>query len=221
MELSRDSGLLEIKVYEALRDAILSGEYKAGSPLTELGICEKLGVSRTPVRSAIHRLSEDGLIDSSPNKGAVVIGVNGDDLVDIYRIRMRLEGLASALAAEKMTAEEKKELSDYVELSEFYIMKKDAEHIKELDTVFHSKIYEKSGSRMLCKILSDLHRNIKAYRKLSLTAPGRPEESVKEHREILEAILNSDASEAERLTSLHIEKALLSIQNALETNQID
>ena len=125
MVISAGSGSLESKVYEALEEAILGGELKQGTPLTELGLSEKLGVSRTPIRAALHRLDEDGLIELSPNKGAVVLGVNGDDLIDIYRIRMRLEGLASAMAAEKMTDEEKKALSDTVELSEFYIRKND------------------------------------------------------------------------------------------------
>ncbi len=215
MVISAGSGSLESKVYEALEEAILGGELKEGTPLTELGLSEKLGVSRTPIRAALHRLDEEGLIELSPNKGAVVLGVNGDDLIDIYRIRMRLEGLASAMAAEKMTDEEKKALSDTVELSEFYIRKNDAEHIKELDTAFHSEIFKKSGSRMLCKILTDLHRSIKAYRKLSLSEAGRIEASVREHREILEAILRSDAKEAERLTYQHVENAMKSTVGAI------
>lgn len=216
MVISRESGSLESRVYEALEDAILAGEFKAGTPLTELGISEKLGVSRTPVRAALHRLDEEGLVELSPNRGAVVVGVTGDDLVDIYRIRMRLEGLASAMAAEKMTDEDKKALKEKVELSEFYIQRRDTENIKELDTAFHSEIYKKSGSRMLCKILSDLHRSIKTYRKISLSAEGRTEASVREHREILEAILRSDAAEAERLTSLHIENAMKSTLGAID-----
>ena len=216
MVIGTGTGSLEARVYEALEDAILGGELKAGASITELGLSAQLGVSRTPIRAALHRLDDEGLIELSPNKGAVVIGVNIDDLIDIYRIRMRLEGLASALAAEKMTDEEKKELSDTVELSEFYIRKKDAEHIKELDTAFHSEIFKKSGSSTLCKILTDLHRSIKAYRKLSLSASGRIEASVKEHREILEAILRSDAQEAERLTYKHVENAMKSTLGAIK-----
>ncbi len=216
MVISAGAGSLESKVYEALQEAILGGELKEGAPLTELALSEKLGVSRTPIRAALHRLDEDGLVELSPNKGAVVVGVSGDDLVDIYRIRMRLEGLASAMAAEKMTSEEKKALADTVELSEFYIRKNDAEHLKELDTAFHSEIYKKSGSRMLCRILSDLHKSIKTYRKLSLSEEGRIEASVREHRLILEAILRSDAKEAERLTYLHIDNAMKSTLGAIE-----
>ncbi|MEE0969131.1 MAG: GntR family transcriptional regulator [Clostridia bacterium] len=215
MVTATHEGSLESKVYGALEEAILSGELKAGEPLTELSLSKKFGVSRTPIRAALHRLDEDGLVKLSPNRGAVVVGVDGDDLCDIYRIRKCLEGLASAMAAEKMTAEDKKALGETLDLSEFYIRKDDAEHIKELDSAFHNEIFKKSGSRMLCKILSDLHRTIKGYRKISLSKTGRIEASVREHREIYEAILRSDAKEAERLTVKHIENAMNSTLNAI------
>ncbi len=216
MVIGSGNGSLEAKVYDALEEAILTGELKTGEPLTELSLSEKLGVSRTPIRAALHRLDEDGLIKLSPNRGAVVVGVDGDDLADIYRIRTCLEGLASAMAAEKMTEADKKSLGDTLELSEFYIKKNDPEHIKELDTAFHRAIFEKCGSRMLCKILTDLHRSIKAYRKLSLSKSGRIEASVREHRKIYEAILSSDAKEAERLTVKHIQNAMSSTLAVME-----
>ena len=144
--------LSEERVYTALEEAILSGELKKGEALTELGVSEKLGVSRTPVRGALHRLAEEGLIEVSPNRVAVVVGVTTDDLIDIYRIRMRLEGLAAAMAAVKMSPEGKRALSESVDLSEFYLQKQDPEHLKELDTTFHGEIYRACGSRILCKI---------------------------------------------------------------------
>ena len=154
MIINKDTSSLEARVYAELEEAILSGDLKKGEALTELGISEKLGVSRTPVRGALHRLAEEGLIEVSPNRGAVVVGVTIDDLIDIYRIRMRLEGLAAAMAAVKMTSEGKKALSESVELSEFYLQKQDPEHLKELDTTFHGEIYRACGSRNLCRILS-------------------------------------------------------------------
>jgi DNA-binding FadR family transcriptional regulator len=94
------------------------------------------------------------------------------------------------------------------ELSEFYIKKKDTEKLKELDSEFHETIYNATGNIPLCKTLSQLHRKIKTYRKLSLTVPGRLEKSIAEHREIYEAIASGNGELADRLTSLHIERAL-------------
>ncbi len=205
----------EDEVYMTLEEDILSGVYKNGDSLTEQPLSLRLGVSRTPIRAALRRLAEEGLVELIPNKGAVVIGVTAEDLIDTYKIRMRLEGIAAAMATERLTAEEKAKLKESVDLSEYYIMRGDAENLKELDTTFHSIIYGASGNRLLSKILTELHRNIKAYRKLSLSVPGRLERSQEEHREILEAILAGDAERADKLTSLHVERAMNNMLSAL------
>ena len=208
MIINENTKSLEDQVYSRLEEEISSGELPSGKILTENDLSVRFGVSRTPVRSALRRLGEEGLVEIAPNRRANVVGVTLEDLIDTYKIRMRLEGLASGLAAERMTKEEKDRLTEAVELSEYYIKKQDTEHIKELDTEFHSIIYGASGSRMLCRILTELHRNIRRYRKLSLSVPGRLEKSIEEHREILGAILAGDRDEADRLTSLHVEQAL-------------
>ena len=206
---------LEEQVYEALEEEILSGSLPKGKIVTENELSGRLGVSRTPVRGALRRLAEEGLIEIAPNRHATIVGISIEDLIDTYKIRMRLEGLSSRLATERMSNDEKAKLTDFVELSEYYIYKKDTEHLKQLDTEFHSMIYRASGNRMLCRILSELHRNITRYRKLSLGTPGRLEKSVAEHREILNAILAGDSQLADELTSRHIERALENLTNAL------
>ena len=208
MIVSEKAKSLEERVYLSLREEILEGKLVEGTALTECAVAARLGVSRTPIRGALHRLSEEGIVEITPNRGAVVVGVNAEDLVDIYKIRMRLEGLASREAAVRISPEEKKMLSDSVELSEFYIQKKDTEHLKELDTEFHRIIYKASGNRLLYKTLSELHGNITAYRRMSISSGDRLEASVREHRDILNAILSGDAELADSLTSRHIEAAL-------------
>lgn len=207
---------LEEKVYRQIEEEILSGKLKGGEQLREIALASRLEVSRTPVRAALHRLAEDGLVELTANRGATVVGISAEDIEDIYAVRTRLEGLAARLAAERMTKEAKEELIACVELSEFYLAKRNGERSGELDTEFHSIIYRASGSRHLCKILSDLHKNVKAYRKLSLSRPKRAEKSIEEHKEILEAILTGDSDEAERLTYIHVKNALLNFKG-LET----
>ena len=219
--IRQGSASLEARVYNELREAILCGQFRKGEWLTEHMLTQKLGVSRTPVRSALQRLAEDGLVSLTPNRGAVVIGIAKEDIVDIYRIRMRLEGLAGAMAAEKITGEIKQKLSENVDLCEFYMQRQDTEHIEELDTDFHSMIYEASGSRTLERILTDLHSNTKAYRSQSLCVPGRLSKTMEEHREILNAILTGDAEKAERLTSAHVERAMENMLLVLAENGED
>ena len=199
---------LEERVFDTLEEEILSGELKSGAALTELALSERLGVSRTPVRGALQRLADEGLVDMLPNKGAVVVGVTERDLIDIYNIRMRLEGLAARTAAERMSDEDKKRLADSVDLAEFYIRKNDFEHLKELDTEFHRIIYAATGNRMLSKMLTGMHKSIKSYRKKSLSVEGRHERSLKEHRDILQAIEMGDGEAADKLTYEHISAAL-------------
>ena len=219
--IRQGSASLEARVYNEVREALLCGQFKKGEWLTEHMLTQKLGVSRTPVRSALQRLAEDGLVSMTPNRGAVVIGIAKEDIVDIYRIRMRLEGLASAMAAEKITDEAKQKLSENVALFEFYVQRQDTEHIEELDTAFHSMIYEASGSRTLERILTDLHSNTKAYRSQSLCVPGRLARTLEEHKEILGAILTGNAEKAEKLTSAHIECAMQNMLVILAENEED
>lgn len=219
MIIDSNAKSLEESVYFTLEEEILSGELKAGDSLTELSLSKRLGVSRTPIRAALHRLAEEGLVSFSANRSATVAGVSADDLVDIYKIRMRLEGLASADAARKISDADKKRLYESVELAEFYIEKKDAEKLKELDSEFHNIIYRASGNRLLSKILSELHRNIKSYRKLSLSVPERLKSSIAEHREILDAIARGDSDAADRLTNAHIGAALDNLLAVTEQNK--
>ena len=208
MIIDNKTASLEEQVTSTLEAEILTGKLAAGTALTEQSLSVRLGVSRTPIRAALHTLAEEGLINLVPNRGAVVVGVTREDLIDIYKIRMRLEGLASALAAERISREDLATLRESVELAEFYINRNDTEHLKELDTQFHAIIYRASGNRMLNKTLSELHRNIISYRKMSLSVPGRLERSVGEHREILKAIEAGDAERADSLTCAHVAAAL-------------
>ena len=206
-------------VFLQLEEEILNGTLKKGETLTEIALAERLGVSRTPLRSAIHALAEEGLVEIIPNKGATVVGVSRDDLIDIYKIRMRLEGIAAGLAAKRITADMLCTLEESVELSEFYLAKSDSDHLKELDSKFHSIIYKASGSRHIAKILTELHRNIRSYRKLSLSVPTRLDKSVKEHRAILEAVKARDAALAEKLCCEHIEAALNNLLPVIESDE--
>lgn len=213
--MTNKTNTLDLRVFGAIEEKILSGEYKSGEQLTEMRLSSEFGVSRTPVREALAMLEREGLIELIPNKGAIVVGISKEDLVDIYSIRKRLEGLAASMAAERIGEKEKSELSEIVELSEFYIAKNDCEKLKVLDSKFHQAIYTASGSRMLEKVLSDLHRSISAYRKMSLSVPGRLELSVNEHKEILKSILDGDAKKADELTARHVESALDNLINKI------
>lgn len=202
-----NSSSLRIRVFNAIEDAILNGEYKEGESLNELKLSSELGVSRTPVREALMQLELEGLVNNIPNKGAVVVGVSEKDIEDVYAIRMCIEGLAAKLSAEKITDDEIKALEKIVDLQEFYLIKNNTEQIWKLDSDFHKIIYESSRSRPLRYMLSNFHNYIKSARDISIQTAGRAEKTVAEHRAILEAIKNKNGTLAESLTAEHIKNA--------------
>lgn len=207
MFLEKDSGSLRIKVFKAIENAILNGDYKEGDSLNELKISQELGVSRTPVREALMQLELEGLVNNIPNKGAVVVGVSNKDIKDIYEIRILIEGLASRLCAENITEDEIKALDKIIDLQEFYLTKKDTEQIWRLDSDFHNLLYDASRSRPLRYMLTSFHNYIKRARDISMHAEGRAEKAVSEHRAILEAIRQHDPALAESRTAEHIVNA--------------
>ena len=194
------------QVFERLEREILTGKYPRGEVLTEVGLCTDLGVSRTPVREALRRLEQEHIVEMS-GKGIVVLGVTQEDLVDIYDIRARIEGRAAALAAKNATDEQIEELKEAVDLQEFYMTKKDPDHIKAMDSRFHELIYRFSGSAVFYDTLMPLHKKTQKYRKASVENSTRAAHSVEEHRAVLEAVIARDAAAAEAAMNAHVENA--------------
>ncbi len=191
------------QVYDALETDILSGKFVRGDILTENKLCEILGVSRTPIREALRRLEQENLIEES-GKGSMVLGITEKDLQDIFIIRQQLEGLAASFAAKNCTDEEIAKLKSVIELQEFYLEKHNAEQIKIMDNQFHATLYNISGSVIFNNILVSLHKKVQKYRKVSVQSKSRAVDSVKEHRQIYEAIYARDAKKAEEFAVGHV-----------------
>ena len=198
------------QVFDELEREILSGTYERGEILTEIKLSERMGVSRTPIREALRRLAQERIIEPT-SKGAKVIGISREDIVDICEIRLRLEGLAARWAAERADAEGIRALRETLELQEFYTSKGDAESLKNTDTRFHQTIYALCDSASMRDTLEPLHRKLVKYRRVSLAIPDRAHHSLNEHRGIYEAIAAHDGQRAEELTILHVKNARDSI----------
>ncbi len=195
------------KVFYQLQNDILNGKYQDGDSLVETRLSEEMGVSRTPIREALRQLELEGLVQSIPNKGALVTGISAKDIEDIYTIRMMIEGLAARWAAEKITYDELEELKESLELEEFYTLKNDAEHLLRQDTRFHEIIFKASKSNPLMHTLSTFHHYVQRARNASFESPLRAQEAFEEHRAILLAIMERDAEKAEKLIIEHVRNA--------------
>jgi DNA-binding GntR family transcriptional regulator len=202
-----ETNSLSYRVFEQLEEGILNGSIPPGENLIELKLSAELGVSRTPVRDAIRMLEQKSLVRLVPNKGAVVLGVDNKDLLEVYAIRGYIEGLASRWAAENINDAKRQVLREIVDLQEFYHLKADQERVAEMDSRFHETIFSYCESRTLQHMLRDLHHMIRRYRRQSIAAAGRTEKAIAEHRLILEAICGGHGEEAERLTVIHINNA--------------
>ena len=204
------------QVFERLENEILSGKFPRGTILTEMNLVTELGVSRTPIREAIHRLEQEHIIETT-TKGILILGVTKKDLRDIFEIRLRIEGLASAEAAKRITDEELAELRESLELQEFYVPKHDPEHVRGQDSRFHLLIYRFSGNTALSDALLPLHKKVMKYRLASVSNHSRASSSAQEHRLIYEAIARHDPAAADARMVEHIKNAMEHILK--ETNE--
>ncbi|MDE6874537.1 MAG: GntR family transcriptional regulator [Lachnospiraceae bacterium] len=203
-----DKYSLRGRVFNRLREDILSGKYERDEELREITIASDFGVSRTPVREALRQLELEGLVRIIPNKGAYVTGISTKDIHDIYHIRSYLEGLCARWASEHIGQEGLEQLEEIVYLCEFHEKKGHLDQIVELDNRFHEIIYEACDSKMLEHVLRDFHHYVERVRRVSLAGKGRAEASNKEHMAILEALRERNGELAEKLAHEHMIQAI-------------
>ncbi len=198
-------------VFEALREAIISGTLRPGERLMEVQLADELGVSRTPVREAIRKLEHDGFVVMIPRKGAYVADMSLKDVAEIFDVRRALEALAAQLASERASDEDlercERILVEYGECIE----QLDTVRLIEVDSRFHEAIYQMAGNSRLQQMLNLLREQVQRYRTMTLSHGPRMKRALEEHRRILEAIAARDGERAARLAREHIESA----ENAL------
>ncbi len=209
MEEIKFTSLAE-QVFQQMEGDILSGKYEKGMLLTETALSKELNVSRTPIREAIRRLEQENLVKETP-KGHIVCGITYEDICDIYDIRLKIEGTATAMCAKNINSEALEKLREIIELQEFYTLKGEAEKIKSVDSQFHEIIYLNCGSEIYTSILLSLHKKVQLSRKASVSVSERAHMAVKEHREIYSALVSRDASLSEALAIKHINNAKINI----------
>ena len=197
---------LSDEVYNILSDRIISTKLQAGARLIEDELAQDLGISRTPIREALNRLAQDGLIELIPRKGAQVSQLKESDVEEIYDVRKVLEGLATEKAASLI---EKKDIVQVEELIEKYESspEKKLEYFLKADIKLHNLIISCCGNRRLIKILRSLHNFVESFRVLDAQYDRRLKQANREHKAIIRALLKKDAATARSLIEQHIENA--------------
>lgn len=202
-----DKGHIRDSVFSILRNAILDKKLEPGQRLVERTIAEQMGISRTPVREAIHKLVLERLVTHMPRKGVVVSGFSKADIVEILVIRTSLEALICSIAAEKIKPRDLKRL-------ESLAMQITDEHVKgnlkksnQFNDKFHEVIYKASESPRVYDFLNTLHEYITKFTQVAYSKPGRPEEVWIEHNAIIDALRRHDSAEAEIVAKTHAENS--------------
>jgi len=202
-----DNGTLSEHVFRLIQAAIVKGEIAPGSKISEPELARTYGISRGPLREAIHRLEGQKLLVRIPHVGARVVSLNHAELIELYEIRESLEGMACRLAAERMSEAEIAELRSVLgthERDEAF-QAGVGYYQQEGDFDFHYRIIKGSGNRTLAKLLCDeLYQLVRMYRIQFSTTPNRPRQAFAEHHRILDAIADRDGELAELLMRRHI-----------------
>ena len=199
-------------VFENLKSAIIKGDMLPGGRLIESRLAETLGISRTPVREAIHKLEREGYLRKLPRGGFSVLGLSRDDVEETFGIRRVLESYAARLAAEKHKKSDLKPLAKKIQLYQKHLDSKDLEALPDINTEFHDLLYALSRSPKLITMINNLRDQIYRFRQLILKNEKLARMSNEDHKDMLERIRQRDAKGVERLVREHLvrgEKAVL------------
>ena len=192
-----------------LEDVIITGEIGPGQRIKEEAVSSKLGISRPPVREAFKILEAEGLIKREPRRGVFVSEINGNDIWEIYTLKIALYSLAVTLAIDKISNKDIEKLEGLVgQMEEISNNESDPDIIKyeELNSQFHETTANIAGHSRLKKIIQSLNNQIKRISLRSFSRKSHLKSSGVYHREIFEAVKAKDKDLAEQLTKEHIIK---------------
>lgn len=207
-------------VADQLRQGIMDGKYKVGQHLKQRELASKYGCSIIPIREALHALAAEGLIVLDPQKGARVTEIDSRQLVEMYQVRMRLEGWAAGLAAKRMTRTAAARIRAILAKMDRRGLSSD--EWLSLNKEFHDSLFRCAGQEFLRKLILSLRMNTEPYLRLDLTrvADGEPRRRDHkfgrlDHRLIFEACLRHDAKAAARHSVSHLRRVAGGVERYL------
>lgn len=208
--LSRSS--LGADVYRVLWERLLNRELQPGAKLSDLRLSAELGVSRTPVREALNRLVQDGVVRAEPNRGFFVASFAPADIAEVFDLRAALEGFALRTAAPTFDHPELQEaMGELDEVAELITRARSAaerfaaaSRFLEVDRAFHRRLVERAGNSRLQTIFHGLWAQIAVFQQAGTHVPGWMELAIAQHREIIRLLLTDDIAAAASALEAHI-----------------
>lgn len=196
-----------------LRRAILTGDFAPGQRLIEADLCESLTASRFVVRTALQELAADGLVEMQRNKGARVRAVPVEEAIEIVEVRMALEGLSAARAAERATPADVAELREIVVRMRVAVEQAELAIYGELNARLHNAVQRISANATCTRTLERLRAQVVRHQFALSLQPGRPSVSLPQHERIVAAIADGDPVAAETSMRLHLESVVEAMRN--------
>jgi len=194
--------------YEFLKSSVLSGHLNPGERLTEEHLAKRLGVSRTPVREALHKLESEGLIKPLETRGFIVSRDSKDEVEELFELRAILEGYALRIISEKISEEALKQLDRLVGGAEDALRRKRMEEVFKWNTKFHDTLHGiVVDKKRLHRLLVNIRKYVLRYRMDTLQYPDGGKRAVDGHRKILLALRLKDPDLCERMMREHIQEA--------------
>lgn len=212
-------GTLSDRAYVAMRRAILTGDLPPRTRLPEGELATLIPVSRTPIREALRRLRDEGLLVNSDNRVLEVRGLDLRETLHTYQILEALEPLAARLATSRITDEEIAFLRESVDLTEFFFEKERWDDVTKESRRYHELIYDASGNDRLAQLIRRLREDVHRYRRFHTRDTALARQALIEDREIIDALAERNADKAYRIMYEHIHVSTEHIQ-ALMTDGV-
>jgi DNA-binding GntR family transcriptional regulator len=204
---STPPALRPARVYDHLKDAIITGTLRPLERITENKVAADFGLSRTPVREALQRLEAEGLIHVVPKRGSFISSPTVADILEIYQIRTPLEAACARVAAERIEESQLAFLDRLVRIEQERGPGHSPARSLRAAARFHAVIYGCSRNRRMANLLMDLQNQVHRVRVLWPSTVARLNDTWAEHAKIAAALRARDAAEAERLVVEHLNRA--------------
>lgn len=192
------------QLYAIVRKAIVTGKLAPGAPINEIAIAKKMGVSRTPVREAVKKVSDEGLIDVFAQNGTFVAEISKEQVEEAYIIRIALEVESIKRAAQRIGKEEIERLEDIIAAQEIANRRGRFDAAIVHDDNFHRTIAEVSGLKMLWKVIDVSKAQMDRCRLLSLPSEGAGQQTIEQHQDILDALKKHDEAASVAALKRHL-----------------
>lgn len=204
------------RVYQEIRKLLVEFQLRPDDRVNEVHLARSLGVSRTPIREALHRLASEGFVTLRPNRGFFVRSLSTDGILDLYELRQIIEGAAFRLMCERADDSQLHELNDFWQSVREGYGERAPDEILELDERLHMMIAERSGNPELVSQLASINARIRFIRRIQIEHPSHGKNQIDAHNGFIAAAMRRDAEAGAALLHEHIELTIAATQAAIK-----